>query len=229
MKPNMPAERLFAAARKGDIGGIRAALAEGISPDATHGNGRVTPLMIAAKRGHALAVQYLIDAGANINHANNHRRTALHLAIANRKADAAKLLIERGAQVDIEDNRGNSPVSEAMDSLRGEEATEIIQMLLGRGAPIYSGRGNWSGLRAAVLQCNAPLAQLFLEHGASPDDETRYGGAYAEAPPREILKIFLQVRNAHHLSNQQHRSLRSIDFLFREWDKKQQPQAEPSE
>ena len=60
------------------------------------GCGSTTPLIKASTKGDSLAVQQLINKGANINEPDSNGTTPLMHAILNRKPDVAKYLIESG-------------------------------------------------------------------------------------------------------------------------------------
>jgi ankyrin repeat protein len=220
MMLNDPAKRLFDAAKKGDIGAIRSALAEGASPDATTGKTTTTPLMIAAEKGRTLAVQYLLDAGANPNLATRQGTTALHKAIAKGQFEAVELLLERGADPRVEDGRGLIPVQEACFAFVGDKAVEIVRMILERGSPTSSPNGVWSGLRDAIRRGNPPLAALFLEYGASPDEKPAGPGARAVPSAREMLTDYLRDDSLARFHNSGLQELWAIERLFAEWDAK---------
>lgn len=65
-----PTERLFDAAATGDIGAIRAAVADGADPQADRacaGWSRSTAVSTAAREGHLNAVSYLVSLGARLD------------------------------------------------------------------------------------------------------------------------------------------------------------------
>jgi ankyrin repeat protein len=51
-------------------------------------------------------IKILLDAGADVNIADNLDRTALMIAIENENSIAASLIFERGASVDLQDDKG---------------------------------------------------------------------------------------------------------------------------
>jgi ankyrin repeat protein len=226
MKADDPAQRLREAAKKGDIGGIRAALAAGASLDGPR-KGVVTPLMIAAEKGHTLAVLYLLDAGANPNLATRQGYTALDKAIDKRSLDVIKLLLGRGANPN---GTGYTtlPIQDISNSVE-EGADEITRLLLEHGAPVLT--PDWSGLLESVDSIDAEVAALFLAHGASPDERPQgalyiikdKNGISSEIymSPREMLQRLLGEESPVQLDASETRELRKIEQLFREWDAKQ--------
>jgi hypothetical protein len=101
---------LHDAARAGDLGGVRAALAEGIEPNA-RAKGRKTALLHAAEHGQLLVVDYLASLGADIHCVTREGKTALHLAADHRRPEVVKWLLERGANPAARDVEGFSPLA----------------------------------------------------------------------------------------------------------------------
>lgn len=64
--------------------------------DIKDGNGW-TPLMIAAQNNNLLAIDKLIEAGADVNYKDNSNITALFYAVAFQKKESIKLLMDKGA------------------------------------------------------------------------------------------------------------------------------------
>jgi hypothetical protein len=81
-------ERLFKAARHGDVAGIERALAEGARVNAEAPVDRRTALFRAAAFGHADAVRALLKAGADAERRAPDDTTALQLAEEARKAES---------------------------------------------------------------------------------------------------------------------------------------------
>jgi len=71
--------------------------------------------MYAAAAGHAAALEALIAAGANANHANEYGNTALHWAAGSGRLDAARALLEAGAKADVRNNDGERPIDVVRD------------------------------------------------------------------------------------------------------------------
>ncbi|KAL2846042.1 ankyrin repeat-containing domain protein [Aspergillus pseudodeflectus] len=60
-------------------------------------------------------IDLLLDHGAPLDHADENGETALHIMARNlRQAAATRVLIQRGARVDLVNNKGNTPLHEAM-------------------------------------------------------------------------------------------------------------------
>lgn len=106
-------------------------LARGADVRATTRLGSLTPLMMAAKNGHAEIVARLLDAGADAGAPNANGTTPLMLAAAAGKADAVTLLLDRGADVNAKDAaHGQTALIFAAASGR----LDAVRALVARGA-----------------------------------------------------------------------------------------------
>ena len=83
-------------------------------------------LIIAAAHGHATTVEYLIDAGADMNakHAINEVTPLMYAARYN-QVEIIKLLLEKGANLKVKDERGFTALNHAENS----KATEAVELL----------------------------------------------------------------------------------------------------
>jgi len=68
-----------------------------------------TPLQVAAIRGDTVAMEALLDAGAEINTAGENGHTALHEAVGQGQAAAVSLLLARGASITATNDDGYTP------------------------------------------------------------------------------------------------------------------------
>jgi ankyrin repeat protein len=89
----------------------------------------LTPLQMAAIHNKPLCIESLIRKGADIHALEGDGATALHNSAYSGFFDVCRLLIKSGANPNIGDNKGNTPVTLAMD----EGHKEILQMLLDAG------------------------------------------------------------------------------------------------
>ena len=92
-----------------------------------------TALMLAAKGGHTSLVEFLIAAGAELNHTAKFNLSALMLAVINNHADVARFLVDAGADTEI---RGTGAPGffqkTALDLAKARESAELVEILDGR-------------------------------------------------------------------------------------------------
>lgn len=119
--------------------------------------GGMTPLLYAARDGHAEIARVLIAAGAKVNTPDANNITPLLMAITNNQTDAANLLIDNGAEINTSDFWGRTPLWSAVE-MRDIE---------------YSRGGEHNVDREQLLQ----LIRTLLDRGANPNART------AEVPP----------------------------------------------
>jgi ankyrin repeat protein len=98
----------------------------------SHSKDGFTALALAAFFGHAAAVQYLIDQGANVSlAANNPMKVApLHAAVSARHIEIARMLVDNDADVNARQQQGWTPLHGAAQS--GDQ--ELVRLLLAKGA-----------------------------------------------------------------------------------------------
>jgi uncharacterized protein len=121
---------LMRAAKKSDVTLMRPLLATGADPALTTRAG-ATALMFASGFGGAgrfaefeerrateaeilEAARLCLEAGADINAANDAGQTALHFAVAGREDAFIRFLVERGARLDTKDRQGRTPLDVAL-------------------------------------------------------------------------------------------------------------------
>jgi len=89
-----------------------------------------TPLIKASGSGDSLAVQKLIDEGANINESDGEGYTPLMSAAWSGKVETVKALLQKGANVNAQDNYGLTPLMHAVL----ERQVEVSKYLIKSGA-----------------------------------------------------------------------------------------------
>lgn len=123
-----------------------------------------TPLCVAARRGHAGLVQFLLDKGADINEPKGYLHTALYVAADEGHMNVVKMLLEGGAAPDNGGEYGVTPVHIA--AMSGH--VEVVKQLLERGAsvnPQINGTG-MTPLHGAAIMGHKDVVKLLLESGA---------------------------------------------------------------
>jgi ankyrin repeat protein len=117
-----------------DLSGVREEVERGVSLEAMDYRDK-TPLQLAAEQGRMEIVEYLVEAGADVNAATDPASgevTPLRAAIDNQDYLMARYLIEHGADVNHANEQGWRPI---MTAARVGNR-EIIQLLLDNGATL---------------------------------------------------------------------------------------------
>jgi len=123
---------IFEASAIGDLERVRALLEQfPESIDAYSADG-FYPLGLAAFFGHKEVVEYLLDAGANVNQqaANAFQVAPLHAAVSNGNINIVRMLLERGADVNARQQNGFTPLHGAA----GAGRKDLVELLLTHGA-----------------------------------------------------------------------------------------------
>lgn len=109
-------------ARGGDVEAVKECLAEEVPinhKDAQMGN---TALHLASANGHKEVVEFLLDAGADINLLNNSKNTPLHWACLLGRLEVVKLLIDWHNIKPESEQKANTNLKNAFDRIPMEEA-----------------------------------------------------------------------------------------------------------
>jgi ankyrin repeat protein len=128
-----------------------------------------TPLIAAAKNGHADVVQSLISAGADLNKPNKALETPIFKAIKHGNLAIVNMLIKNGADINKADIMGFTPLHEAVLSEKSpmNNYIKIIQLLLDNGANINA-KTNYgtTPLHVVAVSGNKEIVFLLLKNGA---------------------------------------------------------------
>lgn len=103
-----------------------------------HASGEMTALHFAARDGYLDTVEFLLDAGADVNAIVADGKDALGLAIFNGHYDLATLLIDRGSNVNQADARGFTPLFWAVDRRNMETAPNFPWVVTADPLPLLS-------------------------------------------------------------------------------------------
>ncbi|MFS7962096.1 putative cyclic nucleotide-binding domain, rmlC-like jelly roll, ankyrin repeat-containing [Helianthus anomalus] len=168
--------RLNFAVYSGDLYRVKRLVASGINPNNTDYDGR-SPLHIAAIKGFADLVQFLLQKEARINATgkllfavlNNNGNTPLFEAIKNGHDVVVSMLVEAGAFLDM-DNAGNCL---CMAVAKGD--IEFLKRVLDNGVnPNSRNYDLRTPLHIAAAEGLYSIAKLILEAGGSVSSKDRY-------------------------------------------------------
>jgi ankyrin repeat protein len=150
--------------RRGDLAGVKEALARGLSPNARDAAGN-TVLMQSCIYADLSCAQFLIDQGADVNASNAAGATALMRAAY--EFDKVRFLVEHGANVNVRSAFGNTPL---MLASRPANSHQAVQYLLAHGANVNA-TNNWgaTALMSATAGGDHETIGLLLKHGANPN------------------------------------------------------------
>lgn len=149
-------------------------------------------LHAAALSGHETMVDFLIDAGANIDFAPDGKTTPLHLAAANGLVGVSARLVRRGARVDGAKNR-NSPMHLAARAGH----IKVVLLLMASGANIeHNNRINHTPLHEAVWGGHIAIMEVLIDAGADLEpqgsDDTPLDVAKRNKKRTDILDLLIQ-------------------------------------
>ena len=166
---------------RGQAEPLAAALRAGASPDAPAAvedemNTKLTPLMAAASRDRAEAIEVLLEAGAGVALADSTGKTALHWAAMRNAPEATRLLLRAGADPMAPDADGTSPLGWAAFS----GADEVVSLLLLGGADPNASGASGTALHRAIQTYGDEYAQattvaVLLASGADPNAADEQG------------------------------------------------------
>lgn len=106
-------KQIIKAAKKGNVAALKSLLGSDQSLLEARDTDGSTPLHCATWKGHEHVVAALLEAGADVNAANQNEHwgtTPLHAAAHANQAGIAKLLLDHGADTKAKDMEGRTPM-----------------------------------------------------------------------------------------------------------------------
>ena len=190
---------LFYCAYHGLVEEAKQLLAHKADINVKYWGGKLSAAYFAVDGGYVEVAELLLQNGADANEnpedwdlillaAVSHRDEAKSLAMA-------RLLLDHGARIDEEDN-SSSWRSTALSRAAGLESTEVVKLLLDRGADVnHRGTDSESPLYAACYSCRLANVKTLIAAGANvneePDDPDNWSPIHACYDNAEIVRTLL--------------------------------------
>ena len=168
--------RLLASVERGDVAGVRRALAEGARVDVRDARGRPA-LLVATYRNDVAIARALIDAGADVNAKDSIDDSAFLYAGAEGKVEILKLTLAHGADLRSLNRYGGTALIPAAH----HGYIENVRILLGTKIDIdHVNNLGWTALLEAVIlgdggTTHTEIVRLLVEAGANPNLADRGG------------------------------------------------------
>ena len=163
-------EALFAAAKKGSLKGIQAAIEAGADVDATEPDDAYTALAVLCKsksgamsKAEVAAALWLIERGADVNKASDFGETPLHLAAAGGSLEVVEALINKGATVQ-HTRLDKTPLHYCLSTR--DKNTALWDRLIAHGCGIEDRAEGDTALHMAVSSHNVAAVKYLIGKGA---------------------------------------------------------------
>lgn len=152
-----------------------------------------TALLAAALRGHAAAVEALLDCGADVDFESKAGETAIFRAAGKGHADVVQVLITAGAHVDSSDRMLTTPL---MEACKGNHLG-VVGLLLRNGAAVdaHDLRG-LTALRVAATAGSEAIVLALIEAGAKMDAREIWPDSLDRPLPTPLL-LACEAGHAH--------------------------------
>jgi ankyrin repeat protein len=167
---------LHEAADRGDVATLRWLLTiPGVRANGRDSTRSRTPLHIAAMRGHARCIQWLLQHGAAANLVDGEGRTALHMAAAMGDARSTSRLLKAAPALALQPSlpEGLYPLHEAASS----GSVAILRQLLQAGAKIDArATDGTAAVHIACQRADMNFSAAILHAGADPNVKDKISG-----------------------------------------------------
>ncbi len=187
------ASLLAAAIEGGYVNMVRLLIARGVNPNEPLNRFGETPISRAISEGQNEIVLEMINAGVDLNKADNTGSTPLFAASTSNLA-MLKLILETGVNVNMKNQNGRTAMIEAAVSNR----LDNLELLLAAGARLEERDAHGStALISAAKRGSCGACQWLLDHGADINAEDNRGKsplAWAKANGHAEVVDLLQKR-----------------------------------
>lgn len=156
----LPTHPCLAAAAQNNLSYIEKNLNECRTVKSANG---VTILMLAAAKGNAQLVNFLIQSGMDINEADLSFDTALSYASVYNQVDTVNLLILAGAELTTQDPSGVTPL---MKAVQAGSPQMVYALSLTREAINARAADGWTALYFAIRRQDPQILGWLLRQGA---------------------------------------------------------------
>ena len=129
-----------------------------MSPDSGSGGLGGPVLILAAVRGHTLALNALLAGGADHRATDYNLNTALHYAADIGNVDIVSALLAAGADPHQKESLGNTPLMSAIMSRRTESAKALLPV----SHPHLTNRQGYNALHACVVASHDEFLEILL-------------------------------------------------------------------
>jgi len=140
----------------------------------TKGLDDFTPLHFAVSEGQALAVQYLISRGANLEAVTTSVRTPLHIACNRGNQKVMEILVVSGANINAQDRDGNTPTH----ILANCGWSDALNWFLTKNPDLTI--KNAYGETSMETAANLEIRQIFSLHTKVPENDSAYSRTIME-------------------------------------------------
>ena len=135
----------------------------GANVNAQRAGDKVTPLILCAHWNNFLAVNLLLDHGADVNIARDDAYTPLHIAVGEGNQNLVKLFLEKNALVNTQNADGNSPLHTAVSN----GFFDITKLLVQKGSNVnLQNKKGRTPLFLGVMNKHEQLIKLLIENEA---------------------------------------------------------------
>ncbi len=164
-------EKLFEAAKKGDVATVKMLVENGVDTKVADEKG-LTPLIFASQNGHAQVVNLLLEKGVDVNAMSTDGTTPLMEAAARGHLEILTSLTDGKAYVEARDNLGRTALMLA--ATRGRNGSIEALVAVGADVNVKSNDGSTS-LKEAAFNGHADTIELLLKGGADINQRDKDG------------------------------------------------------